>query len=184
MTLRLKNQSLNKLLLTGLISLSPTACLHDDDKTTDLDTTAPIVSSTSPADAATTISTGTVITATFNEDIFATTIDSNSFTVIDSASISGGWSSAVLVESGTTGAYIPDIGMDHSGHAIAVWRQNSSTYANRYIAGTGWGSEVLIETGSGATGSAKVAVSGIGEAVAIWRQSDGSKYNLNANHFK
>jgi hypothetical protein len=45
------------------------------------DTTAPTISSTNPAASATLVARNSAITATFDEDIFATTVDSTSFTL-------------------------------------------------------------------------------------------------------
>jgi hypothetical protein len=86
-----------------------------------------------------------------------------------------GWSAPVLIESATGIAASPQVAMDGSGNAIAVWSQGTGTsdiYANRYVSGTGWGTAQLIETGADTADGPHVAVNGSGTAIAVWRQWD------------
>jgi hypothetical protein len=98
-----------------------------------------------------------------------------------------GWGDAELIETDDKGdAYGPQVGIDGSGNAIAVWWQSDGTryniWANRYVAGTGWGDAELIETdNSGDAEYPQVGIDESGNAVAVWRQSDGAQYNIWAN---
>ena len=208
------------------------------------DTTAPTVTSTSPLSGATAVARNSTLTATFNEDIFATTVDTSSFTLAKSGSgttsgtvsfdgvdnvaslapdnslaalatytatlttaitdlsgnalaanvswsfttADGAWGSAALIETDNTGiAYQPQIAVDSSGNALAVWRQSDGTrdniWANRFD-GSNWGNAVLIETNNdGDADSPQIAIDSSGNAVAVWRQSDGARDNIWANRF-
>jgi predicted RNase H-like nuclease (RuvC/YqgF family) len=102
----------------------------------------------------------------------------------------GLWGTAVLIETDNTGgAYNPQVAMNASGNAVAVWNQSDGTinniWSNRYIASTGlWGTAVLIETdNTGYAGEARVAVDVTGNAMAVWRQSDGTRENIWANRY-
>jgi hypothetical protein len=100
-----------------------------------------------------------------------------------------GWGNASVFETDNAWfAFDPDIAVDGSGNAVAVWSQTDGTrqtvWANRFVPGTGWGTPSLIQSDN--TGSAfgpDVAVDGSGNAVAIWSQSDGVRQNIWANQF-
>ena len=55
------------------------------DNTNNEDTTAPTVSSTSPASNAVDVAISSVVTAAFNEDILSTSVDASSFTLAKSS---------------------------------------------------------------------------------------------------
>ena len=53
-----------------------------------------------------------------------------------------GWGTATLIETSDSGdAYFPQVAVDDSGNAIAVWYQDdglrNNIYSNRYVVGTG-----------------------------------------------
>jgi len=87
-----------------------------------------------------------------------------------------GWWSAALIETGNAGdAENPQVAVDGSGNAIAVWQQNygsrDSIYSNRYVVGTGWGEAQLVETDDFVTARyPQVAVDESGNAIAVWVQ--------------
>ena len=88
-----------------------------------------------------------------------------------------GWGIETQIESGVLwDASTPQIAVDGSGNAIAVWKQNS-IYANRYVAGTGWGTEV--EVGSGTAHNPQISVNESGSAIAVWSESS----HIYANHY-
>jgi hypothetical protein len=100
-----------------------------------------------------------------------------------------GWGTAVLIETNNAGgAEIPQVALDASGNAIAVWEQDDGTrysiWANRYAPGTGWGTAALIEAGTGDAHNAEVAIDRNGNAMAVWEQSDGTRYNIWAQRFE
>jgi hypothetical protein len=98
-----------------------------------------------------------------------------------------GWGTAELIETGTGDARHPQIAMDASGNAIAVWRQSDGTrynvWASRYLAGSGWTAAQLIETGAGDTERLRVAVDTSGNAFAVWHQHDGVRNNIWSNRY-
>jgi hypothetical protein len=100
-----------------------------------------------------------------------------------------GWGMAQLIETDNAGnAYSPQVAVDASGNAVAVWHQSDGTHsniwANRYAAGSGWGTAQLIETdNAGNARDPQVAVDPTGNAVAVWRQSDGTRLNIWANRY-
>lgn len=74
----------------------------------------------------------------------------------------------------------PDVAMDVSGNAIAVWRQPSGIYegvfyiwSSRYTVGSDWGSRELIGiSGVANSRDPKIAIDASGNAVAVWRHDD------------
>ncbi|VAW61951.1 hypothetical protein MNBD_GAMMA09-178 [hydrothermal vent metagenome] len=212
----------------------------DDGSTAD--TSAPTVSSTSPENSATAVLRNSILSASFDEDLFAVTVDATSFTFeetgsngisgtvsFDSASnvasfapdnelamltaytatlstaitdlsgnalatdyrwsfttADGAWNNAELIEDDAGGAYFPQIAVDSSGKALAVWQQydgsDYSIWANRFD-GTNWDSAERIETGTGHAYSPQIAVDSSGKALAVWRQSDGIRSSIWANRF-
>ncbi len=102
-----------------------------------------------------------------------------------------GWAGALLIENDDAGdAYSPQIAVDGSGNAMAVWMQwdgnNESLFANRYVAADGsWGTAALIETSdAGDAESPQVAVDASGNAIAVWYQNDGTYNSIYANRFE
>jgi hypothetical protein len=82
--------------ITAALLLSLSACYDGGGSTTaptaptaPTDTTAPTVTSTTPVDSATSVARDSTITATFNEDVFATTTDAASFTLAKLGAIDG-----------------------------------------------------------------------------------------------
>jgi uncharacterized membrane-anchored protein len=100
-----------------------------------------------------------------------------------------GWGTATLIETDNTGsANSPQVAIDSSGNAIAVWYQSDGTrcniWSNRYVVGTGWGTPTLIETATGeADVSVQVAIDLSGNAIAVWEQFDGTRYNIWSNRY-
>jgi predicted enzyme related to lactoylglutathione lyase len=95
---------------------------------------------------------------------------------------------AVLVETNTGSASNPQIVIDSSGNAIAIWSQYDgayfSIYSNRYTASTGtWGSATLVEMNSGDANIPQITLDSSGNAVAIWTQFDVHHNGIYANHY-
>ncbi|MGC4096154.1 MAG: hypothetical protein QM706_03470 [Nitrospira sp.] len=98
------------------------------------------------------------------------------------------WGTAQLIETDNGAAYSPQVGVDESGNAVAVWEQYDGTRynitVNRYVAATNsWGTAQLIETDNGAAYSPQVGVDESGNAVAVWEQYDGTRYNIWTNRY-
>ena len=106
----------------------------------------------------------------------------NRFTAAD------GWGSAALIEADAGSAGAPQIAMDASGNAIAVWQQLDSTrnniWANRFTPAAGWGRAALIETDyAGTAVTPQIAFDAGGNAMAVWTQSDGTRNNIWVNRY-
>ncbi|WP_323696857.1 InlB B-repeat-containing protein [Thiorhodovibrio litoralis] len=74
-------------------------------------------------------------------------------------------------------AYDPQVAVDSSGNAIAVWKRKFIIQSSRYDADRGTWGEVSDLSDLGATGWAdvpQVAVNSSGKAIAVWRGYDGS----------
>ena len=100
------------------------------------------------------------------------------------------WGTATLIETDNAGgATRPQIAVDASGNALAVWRQSDGTrlniWANRFTAATSsWGTAALIETDNlGDASSPQIAFDASGNALAVWSQFDGTRPNIWANRF-
>lgn len=101
-----------------------------------------------------------------------------------------GWQTPELIETNDLGhAASPQVVIDSSGNAIAVWQQNdgirNNIWANRFDATTSlWGTANPIETdNAGTADSPQIAIDLTGNAIAVWRQSDGTNNNIIANRF-
>lgn len=100
------------------------------------------------------------------------------------------WGIATRVETANAGtAAWPQIAVDRSGNALAVWMQSDGTrlniWANRYTAsGNSWGTDMLIETDNASDALLpQIAIDANGNALAVWEQSDGTRYNVWANRY-
>jgi hypothetical protein len=99
------------------------------------------------------------------------------------------WGVAALIETDNVGpAYLPQVAMDGSGNALAVWQQHDgmrfNLWSNRYTVGAGWGVATLIETDNISDASdPQIAVNASGNALAVWAQHDGAHRNIVANHY-
>ena len=86
----------------------------------------------------------------------------------------GDWGTATLIDTGIGGASNPQVAMDDSGNAVAVWDQSidngSDIYSNQYSAGA-WGRASLMESDAG---GAQLAFGGNGSFVAVFEQNHDS----------
>ncbi|MFK5913636.1 MAG: Ig-like domain-containing protein [Woeseiaceae bacterium] len=154
------------------------------------DTTAPTVSSTTPATSAIAIARNSTITATFDEDIFASTVNATNFTLDKSGAVSGAVTfdgttniatftpSSDLVLLANYTATLSTAITDLSGNALATNYNWSFTTAD----GT-WGTAELIETDAGTAVRPQIAFDSSGKAMAVWYQYDGTRFNIWANRF-
>ena len=98
------------------------------------------------------------------------------------------WGIAAPIEIDTGGAFAPQIAVNDSGNAFAVWEQSDGTryniWSTRYIAGYGLDTPTLIETDDAGNASApQIAIDSLGNALAVWQQSDGTRNNIWANRY-
>ena len=129
------------------------ACGGGSSEESVVDTTAPTVSTTTPAASATSVARNSIITATFDEDIFAITVDATSFTLAKSGSINGTVTfdgvanvatftpSSDLSIHATYSATLSTAITDLSGNPLATDHSWSFTTAEG-----AWGTAELIET--------------------------------------
>ncbi len=97
-----------------------------------------------------------------------------------------GWGVPELLDSGAGNAYDPQVSIDSSGNAIAVWRQydgSSVVYANRYDVAAGWGTAEVIDAGSGDSLSPQIRVDNSGNAIAVWEYRTGPAAEIYANRY-
>ncbi len=102
---------------------------------------------------------------------------------------SQGWDNANTVLADPNSVGPPQIAMNGSGQAIAVWDAYDNTslsynvWARRFIPGTGWEAATMISDDGKAT-SFHVAIDDNGNGVAIWRESVGlDNTNVRANYY-
>ena len=89
------------------------------------------------------------------------------------------------------GTWAPEIAVDGSGNAMAVWMQTTAAASSRndlfaayYQAGAGWKTRVRISDGlNNVAVYPKVVMDGSGNAIAVWPESDGTHNHLWANRF-
>ncbi|MCK4711197.1 MAG: Ig-like domain-containing protein, partial [Gammaproteobacteria bacterium] len=100
-----------------------------------------------------------------------------------------GWGTAELIEFDNAGkAMRPQLAVDASGNAIAVWVQNDGTrnniLGNHYTAGSGWGTAGYLEFDNGMASWPQVAVqTSNGNALVVWQQHDGTRNNIWGNRY-
>jgi len=101
-----------------------------------------------------------------------------------------GWSTPQRIERDDAGdTFRPQVAMDPSGNAVAVWQQfdgvRDNIWANRYTPSDEWGLAERIEANNNAGGArnAQIALDSSGNAIAVWQQSDGVRDNIWANRF-
>jgi hypothetical protein len=159
--------------------------------TVETDTTAPTVSSVTPTNGSSDVAYSTTVTATFDEDIFADTVDDTSFTLAANSSTSG----TVSFDADTNVAtFTPDSDLalmatytatlttditDLTGNALA------SNYSWSFTTADGsWGTAGLVETNDdGNAMRPSIAFDGSGNAMAVWQQSDGTRFNIWARRY-
>ncbi len=126
---------------------------------------------------------GNAVAVWYQHDGTRTNIWANRY-VVDS-----GWGRTELIETDNAGdAASPQVSVDASGNAVAVWTQHDGTrtniWANRYVVGIGWGKAELIETdNAGDAMRPQVSMDASGNAVAVWSQDDGTRFNIRANRY-
>lgn len=80
-----------------------------------------------------------------------------------------GWGPAEVLDTEDDVANAPQVAMDPSGNAIAIWQQSDGTrtnlWANQYTLGVGWGGAILVETDD--TGDAELPFPGFNPAQSI-----------------
>ncbi|MEH6451557.1 MAG: Ig-like domain-containing protein [Psychromonas sp.] len=227
----------NQLLILLALSTTLSAC-GGGGSADENDITAPSISNVSPTNGATGVSRTAPITATFNEDMVAISVDSYSFTLSNNsntvpATISlnsrnvaslqanstlsklsrytatltsavtdlagnvlnenyswsfttedGNWNNPTPIQSEAGDGYLPQIAIDNSGNALSVWMQGDDIWANRYSGVNGsWGTATTIETEAQWAHSPKIATDSNGNALAVWVQSHGSEFSIWANRF-
>jgi phage terminase large subunit-like protein len=116
--------------------------------------------------------------------------DGSNYTIYSNRydALSGMWGTAQAIESNTGGAYDPQVAIDSSGNAVAVWYRYDgsywSIYSNRYDALSDmWGTAQAIEGNTGHAYYPQVAVDPDGNAVAVWTEDDGGNYNIYSNRY-
>lgn len=98
-----------------------------------------------------------------------------------------GWGTAEPIEGQADEAGLPQVVVDESGNATAVWAQykdgHGHIWSNRYVVGEGWGVEEEAEQYVEDAYSLDVAIDDAGCVVAVWSQFDGSLVNVSANRY-
>lgn len=101
----------------------------------------------------------------------------------------GGWDTAVLLETDNGNVNNPALAVAPGGQAVAVWNQHDglsrfNIWANTYTPAGGWGTATLIENdNAGDARAQQVVMDGNGNAIAVWEQSDGTRTNIWANRY-
>jgi hypothetical protein len=99
------------------------------------------------------------------------------------------WGTAAVIETDDT-VYLeyPQIAMNDSGDAVAVWEQHAggsqvNIWANHFDGST-WGTAERIENSNNRTINPQIAMDGAGNAIAVWEeQIEVGHRNVWANHF-
>jgi len=100
------------------------------------------------------------------------------------------WLGETLLENDDSGAAdLPQIAMDTSGNAFAVWQQTdvngfTNAYVNRYdLATNTWSGATTLDAIDGAASAAQVATDSNGNAIAVWVQVDGVRFSIYSSRY-
>jgi len=99
-----------------------------------------------------------------------------------------GWGTAQPIETDVSGdAKGPEVAVDSSGNAIAVWYQENGSLhnimSNRYVAGAGWGTVEWIEFGNVDCHDPEIAIDSTGNALVVWNQGDSHYINISSSRY-
>lgn len=93
-------------------------------------------------------------------------------------SAGGVWQTAIEVSEAGENAYRPQVAIDGSGDAVAVWDRSDGVHtivqAASRPAGGSWGAVTNLSASGESAVEARVAIDPAGDAVAIWQRSNGS----------
>jgi hypothetical protein len=98
----------------------------------------------------------------------------------------GVWSTPAWLSDAGRNAHYPQVAVDESGNAIAIWYRSDGS-KNRVQAsvrpvGTGvWGAPDTLSAEGEYAEFPQVAFDGSGNAIVVWRRLDGSKYRVQAS---
>lgn len=175
---------------------SGSRAVSDDDTTTpatESDTTPPVVLATTPAGGSTGVARTEPITAEFDEDVIASSVSTDSFTVTR-PSVSNTSGEVSFDANTNTASFTPDAPLvmlesytailgteisDLSGNSLA------EDYAWSFTAGDGeWKTAALIEnSNAGSAQEPKVALDSSGRGLAVWAQHESSGYRIWSNRY-
>lgn len=174
-----------------LASLAGTHGLLGCDSSSSSYSAGPSISNTRPTDGASGVVRNTSVSATFDEDIFASTVDSSSFTLAAGSAVSG----TVSFDGSTNEAsFMPDdrLGLLSTYTATlstAITDLSGNPLASEYswaftTEDGGWTGAELAETNTaGHAASPVVAMDGDGNAIAVWYQNDSGRSNIWATRY-
>lgn len=103
--------------------------------------------------------------------------------------VGSGWGTAEVIETENLGdAQYPDIAVDQSGNALAVWQQadgiRNNVWSNRYTVGSGWQTAEKIELNDlGDAYHPDIKFDPFGNAITVWYQYDGLKNCIYSNRY-
>ncbi len=88
---------------------------------------------------------------------------------------SGTFAQGVHISDSTVDASLPQVAVDGSGNAVAVWQQANRIEAAVRPAGGAFGTPVPISAAGQNAGEPQIAMDSQGNATAVWDRSDGTK---------
>lgn len=98
-----------------------------------------------------------------------------------------GWGQAGPIETLSGDAQEPDLGLNTTGRAFAVWVQVDGNYSSvwvcSFVEGDGWGYPQEISSGVERVATPRIAVNASGQAVAVWRGHDEGRQNVWVSRF-
>ena len=97
------------------------------------------------------------------------------------------WGEAIFIGAATQSASAPQIAMNASGDAFAIWMQkdiggNYSIWVNHFRAGH-WRGATHVEDAAATARDPHIAINASGNAMAVWRQEDRGNMNIYARFF-
>jgi hypothetical protein len=101
---------------------------------------------------------------------------------------SGAWGKAGLIEQDNAGdADAPQIAINATGSAVAVWRQfdgaRYNIWTNRFMQGAWTGAALIEADDAGDANEPGIFINTNGDAIAVWRQYDGAHWNVWSNRY-
>jgi hypothetical protein len=99
-----------------------------------------------------------------------------------------GWGTSDIIDDTDFSAESPNVAIDLSGNAIAVWKEydgtSTSIYSSVYTSGIGWGDPEPIEDLGLSADVPRIAIDTSGNAIAVWYQINGYSFDVWANVYQ
>ncbi len=93
----------------------------------------------------------------------------------------GGWSAPLIISTGSTDKYLPQIALDAGGHPYVVWYGSDGVTSQVYYSektGSSWSAPLIISTTTTDNTGPQIALDPDGNPHVVWEGKDGVSYRI------